>query len=157
VRKQLAGLRPEVRAGAPLDTGLYAPGSTDRTYDELLAHARTALGLGESVVLDASWSDPARRAAARVVAEETCSELVELRCAAPPEVVAERTARRAAEGTDASDADPRTAALLAARFAPWPEAHVLDTTRSPDAVLDTATELVRVRGSGPQPTTKEHA
>lgn len=154
VRKQLAGLRPEDRAAAPLDTGLYAPGSTDRTYDELLAHARTALSFGESVVLDASWSDPARRAAARAVAEQTCSELVELVCSAPPEVVAERTARRAAEGRDASDADPRTAALLAERFAPWPEAHVLDTTRPPDAVLATATELVRVRPRGPRP---EHA
>ena len=156
VRKQLAGLRPEDRAAAPLDAGLYAPGSTDRTYAELLAHARTALGLGESVVLDASWSDPARRAAARAVADETCSELVELVCAAPPEVVAERTARRAVEGTDASDADPRTAALLAERFAPWPEAHVLDTTRPPEAVLDTATELVRVRPRGPQSTRTEH-
>lgn len=151
VRKQLAGLRPAERAAAPLDTGLYAPGSTERTYDELLAHARTALGLGESVVLDASWADPARRAAARAVAEQTCSELVELRCAAPPEVVAERTARRAAEGADASDADPRTAVLLTERFKHWPEAHVLDTTRPSDAVLDTATELVRIRGGGPQP------
>ncbi len=156
VRKQLAGLRPEQRAAAPLDEGLYAPGSTDRTYGELLSRARTALGLGESVVLDASWSDPARRAAARAVADETSSELVELVCTAPPQLVAERTARRAAEGQDASDVGPRTAALLAERFAPWPEAHALDTTRPPDAVLDTATEIVRVRSSGPQSTMMGH-
>ena len=156
VRKQLAGLRPEQRAAAPLDQGLYGPGSTDRTYDELLAHARTALGLGESVVLDASWSDPARRAAARAVAAQTSSALVELLCAAPPQVVAERTARRAAEGRDASDVDPGMAPLLADRFAPWPEARVLDTTRPPDAVLDTATELVRVRDRGPLSTRTEH-
>lgn len=157
VRKQLAGLRPEQRAASPLDEGLYATASTDRTYDELLGHARTALRLGESVVLDASWSDPARRAAARAVAAETCSELIELVCTAPPQVVAERTARRAAQGRDASDVDARMAGLLAERFAPWPQAHVLDTTRPPEAVLHSATEIVRVRPRGAQPTRMEHA
>ena len=49
------------------------------------------------------------------------------------------------------------ASLLAARFGRWPEAHVLDTDRPLDAVLDTATDLVRVRPRGPQPPTTEDA
>ena len=41
---------------------------------------------------------------------------------------------RAAAGTDASDAAGAIAAALAQRFAPWPEAIVVDTTPAPAEV-----------------------
>ncbi len=43
--------------------------------------------------------------------------------------------RRIVRGNDLSDATPDVATQLAAAFAPWPEAVVLDTTASmPDVV-----------------------
>lgn len=63
-----------MRADAGLSQGLHAPDRTTGTYEELLRRARTALELGESVVLDASWSDARWRAAARDVAAETTSD-----------------------------------------------------------------------------------
>src|SRR3546814_9334305 len=57
VRKELAGINAGERAGAPYREGIYGPEHTVRTYDALLQRASTALGLGESVVIDASWTD----------------------------------------------------------------------------------------------------
>ena len=55
---------PPSTAPAAFGEGLYARDATARTYEELLRRARVALELGESVVLDASWSD-ARSASRR--------------------------------------------------------------------------------------------
>ena len=52
--------------------------ATAETYRELLARAEVALGMGEIVVLDASWSDRAQRDLARAVAHRTHAEVVEL-------------------------------------------------------------------------------
>jgi uncharacterized protein len=60
----------------------------------MLERARTALALGEPVILDASWRHDSWRALARRVAEETASDLVELACETPPEVAAARIASR---------------------------------------------------------------
>ena len=135
LRKQRAGLALDERTAAGFDEGLYAPDVTAAVYADLLGHARQALGMGESVVLDASWSDPAQRAAARAVAEQTSSDLVELRCALPAGLAARRLQERAARGGDPSDADPATAQRMAERFAPWPEAVVLDAQQPPARVL----------------------
>jgi aminoglycoside phosphotransferase family enzyme/predicted kinase len=126
----------------------YDPDSTGAVYAELLARARTALSLGESVVLDASWSDGDQRANAAVVARETESVLIELVCEAPPAVTADRMRRRAAGGRDASEADAAVAAAMASRFAPWPSAEHLDT--GPDrAVVATAAQAWLASVAGP--------
>src|SRR5690606_1293305 len=65
VRKELAGLPADRPAGAEVGQGIYGPNSTEATYRELLRRAEVALGLGESVVLDASWTDARWRALAR--------------------------------------------------------------------------------------------
>jgi aminoglycoside phosphotransferase family enzyme/predicted kinase len=128
VRKQLAGLAPDDDATAAPGAGLYAPDWTARTYRSLLDEARRDLALGESVVVDASFADEVWRAAARAVATDTASDVVELRCDAPGEVAAARIGARRARGGDASDATPSVAAAVRAAFSPWPEATVLDTT-----------------------------
>lgn len=138
VRKELAGLSSEQPAAAPYGEGIYAPTWTDATYQELLHRARHSLHRGESVVLDASWSDERHRVDARQVAAETVSDLVELRCVAPPDVVAARLAERAAEGGDASDADRDIANAMSARAHPWPTSVTIDTTPDPHTVLDAA-------------------
>jgi predicted kinase len=134
IRKELVGLRPLDRAGAPLDEGIYTPTSGDRTYTELLERARRHLAAGTSVVLDASWAETARRTAAQALADDTASELVQIECQAPEPVRRERAAARVRRGDDASDVGPRLAAWLDARFATWPEAVKADTDRAPDVV-----------------------
>jgi predicted kinase len=96
--------------------GAYSDESVTVTYREMLERARTALALGEPVILDASWRHEAWRAIAQRVADETASDLVELACEAPPEVAAARIASRGAVGAGLSDARPATLAAMTADF-----------------------------------------
>jgi aminoglycoside phosphotransferase family enzyme/predicted kinase len=135
VRKELAGLATDARAGAPFGEGIYGAASTEATYAEMVARAEHPLRHGETVILDASWSDDARRAEARRLVDATASDLVELRCVTPPEVAAERLAARAAAGEDAADADATIADAMRAVADPWPTATVIDTGADRDAVV----------------------
>lgn len=142
VRKEQAGIPVDQPSPAEFGSGLYEAASTEATYETLLARARSALVMGEKVVLDASWSDQRWRLLARELADDTASDLVELRCEASPELTAERMRRRSAEGGDPSDATPEIAAAMAVEFHPWPTARAIDTT--PD--LETLRELLRSDG-----------
>lgn len=135
VRKELAGLAPDQPAAAGFGEGLYRPERTAAVYDELLRRAAEHLARGELVVLDASWTGEAHRAAARAVAEETATDLVELCCVAPAEVAAERMAARAAAGGDPSDADAAVATAMAATADPWPAAVEVSTVAEPGEVV----------------------
>ncbi|OHV31571.1 hypothetical protein BCD49_31605 [Pseudofrankia sp. EUN1h] len=135
VRKELAGLPVDAPAPAELNpgmnAGIYAPAATEAVYAELLRRAGHALAHGENVLLDASWSSAAARAAAARLATAAAVDLVELRCVTAPEVAAARIARRAAGGRDASDATAAVHAAMAARADPWPTATVIHTTAPP--------------------------
>jgi predicted kinase len=91
--------------------------------------------LGESVVLDASWLDPAWRSEAGRVAAETASDLVQLRCEVPADEAAGRLRRRAIAGGDASDATPGIAEVMRMTAAPWPEGLPVSTASPPEAVV----------------------
>jgi aminoglycoside phosphotransferase family enzyme/predicted kinase len=138
--------RRNLPAGAPGTPGSgidrYEPAAVHAVYAALLEEARELLGRGEHVVLDATWADPAERAAARAVAEATSADLTELCCVLAPEVAAARIRARSRAGTDPSEATPDVAAALAERFAPWPEATELDTAAPPGAPVDQAERLV---------------
>jgi aminoglycoside phosphotransferase family enzyme/predicted kinase len=123
-------------------TGLYAPHVTAATYARLLAEARIALGMGETVILDASWTDPRRRDEARDLARTAHAHLVELRCELRSDVAVERLRDRARQGTDASDATPRVAALMALHQVEWPGATAIDTLDRDVATRD-ALEAIR--------------
>ncbi len=146
VRKELAGIAPETSARAGYGTGLYTPEWTERTYAELRDRAARLLGLGESVILDATWSSAAQREAAATLADQVSADLVGLACTAPPEI----TARRMADRTGgASDADAAIAAELAATADPWPQATAIDTGADGiDAALAAALDVVRPHGPG---------
>jgi aminoglycoside phosphotransferase family enzyme/predicted kinase len=149
LRKDLEGVARSDHRGASLDHGLYAPEVTERTYRELMRRAEHLLHLGESVVLDASWTTSEHRTWARQVAVATHSELHELRCELDPAVASERVARRlgAPEGAaaaGASDATPGIARALAARAEPWTEALTLDTSGERGATLAAALELLGI-------------
>ena len=124
VRKELAGLEQDQPAAAGFGTGIYAQTWTDRTYAELLNRAGELLSMGESVIVDATWSSEAHRQAAAAIAAHREAELVQLECVTPQEVAATRIAGRAG---NASDATAAIAACLAAEWSPWSEATVIDT------------------------------
>jgi aminoglycoside phosphotransferase family enzyme/predicted kinase len=138
VRKELAGVPADRHERATFGAGIYTEEATAGTYDELLDRARVAVAMGETVVLDASWTSAAWRERARAIASRTMSDLVELRCDAPLPLAARRIEQRAAAGHDPSDATPEIAAALATRAAPWPQATSIDTTQSPAHALDLA-------------------
>ncbi|CAN5345538.1 AAA family ATPase [soil metagenome] len=125
LRKELAGLSPDTPAPAAYGQGLYAPGSTDATYAELVHRAELLLASGESVVIDASWTDAHRRGAARAAARATHADLAEIRCYAPTRITVQRMRERHA---GASDADDIIAARMATIENGWPSATVIETT-----------------------------
>jgi predicted kinase len=94
LRKELAGVDPETRVPAVFGRGLYDGPHTAATYAELLRRAEALLGRGESVVLDASWSDAQHRSAAEKLADRTSSRLVQLVCRATAETTGRRLATR---------------------------------------------------------------
>ncbi len=140
VRKHLAGLDPTDSAASALDHGLYTADWTAGCYTALLEAARGPLEHGETVILDASWSDARWRAAAEQLARETWSELTCFMLTAPPEVVDARAADRASAHGDASDAGPAVAAALRSRFEHWPLALVLDATETTEHLARQAQE-----------------
>lgn len=138
VRKELAGIPSHLSAAAPFGEGLYSARSREAVYTELLDRADRALGMGQVVVLDASWTEEPERIRARRVAEATSSDIIELRCVAPAELLEQRIRRRALAGGDASDADADVAAMMAARSDPWPDAVDIDTSYDVPTVLGDA-------------------
>ena len=149
VRKESAGLDPSTPAPATFGTGLYDPAATAATYDELLRRAGVALRGGESVVLDATWLDPAQRAAAARVADDALADLDAVVCELPAAEAAQRMAARAARGGDPSDATAEVAARLAHDAAPWPEALVVDTGAPPEVAVTEALRLLEVPALAP--------
>jgi hypothetical protein len=116
--------------GDGLGTGRYGPDATARTYDALLRQAGVLLEGGESVVLDASFTDDAWRRRARSLGHETFSVVTELQC-----VVDEATGQTRLEARvgDVSEATPEVRRWLASRADPWPEADIVDNTGGMDA------------------------
>lgn len=86
------------------------------------------MGLGRSVILDASWAARDDRRDAANLAAACGAELVQLCCVAPTSVTQQRIRDRLSAGTDESEADVAVARSMAARFDAWPEASVIATT-----------------------------
>ncbi|GAB2794634.1 bifunctional aminoglycoside phosphotransferase/ATP-binding protein [Amycolatopsis magusensis] len=128
VRKELSGLGAEETAAAPYGEGIYDQKHTARTYTELLRRAETLLSLGETVVLDASWTDATRRRSAARIAARTNSRLVPLQCWAPVTTAAARLATRESK---LSDATPVVAERMAEQSDAWPDARTVLTAGKP--------------------------
>lgn len=132
--------------------GRYAPEAKDRVYRELLERAFVSARNGESVVLDATWSDHRHREEARSVAEECLADVVELRCEVEPEVAFGRIRDRLEQQLGASEATPEVAERLAAEFEAWPEATGITTagvvSEAVAAAIDQATRWPAENRSG---------
>lgn len=148
LRKELAGIPVEQSAAASYGEGLYTPERTAATYTALLGRAAALLSSGESVVLDATWSDSGQREAAERVAERTSTDLVALHCRVPDDVTAERLKNRPA---GASDADLDVATAMAAVEAPWAQAVTIDTSGPLERAVTQALAVVRPHGTGQAP------
>jgi uncharacterized protein len=120
----------------------YARAAKDAVYAEVLARARRTLESGESVVADATWSEPAWRADAETLARETRSRLVRVECVAPVELAAARAQRRFVGGRDMSDADATVTRAAARTWEPWSAATQIDTSGPIDRALAAARVLV---------------
>jgi aminoglycoside phosphotransferase family enzyme/predicted kinase len=148
LRKELAGIPAEQSASARYGEGLYTPEWTDKTYATLLGRAAALLASGESVVLDATWSDARHREAALRVAERASADLVALHCRVPGEVSAARLGTRA---PGASDAGPEVAEAMAAKEPPWAEAVTVDTSGPLESGVVRALAAIRPYGTGQAP------
>lgn len=93
-------------------------------------------------MLDATWAEEHRRAAARDLGVRTPAELVELRCVVDEESARDRAAARAERRSDVSDADATVVSAVAARFGPWPEAKEISTASTVEESLAAALEAV---------------
>ena len=140
VRKELAGLGSLTAAPAPFGEGIYDESSSDAAYATMLDRASVALGMGETVILDATWLEPTRRDRARAVAACAHADLTELELRVPVDALAERIRAR---GIDASDATPEIARRMLAGAGPWPEARPVDGVGTPRETLAIALRLLR--------------
>ncbi|MEU2156068.1 AAA family ATPase [Streptomyces sp. NPDC019396] len=140
VRKELAGIPADESAAAGYGEGLYAPEWTARTYATLLDRASALLSAGESVVLDATWSDARQREAALHMADRVSADLVALHCQVPGDVAAARLETRA---PGASDADLDVATAMAGSEPAWAEAVTIDTSGSVESAIVQALSAIR--------------
>jgi aminoglycoside phosphotransferase family enzyme/predicted kinase len=148
LRKELAGIPAEQSAAADYGEGIYTSEWTDKTYAVLLDRASALLSNGESVVLDATWSDAGQREAALRMAERTRADLVALHCRVPDDVSAARLTTRT---PGASDADLDVATAIAAREQPWPQAVVVDTSGPLERAVVQALAAVQPYGNAQAP------
>jgi len=130
------------RRVAEFRRGRYTPSRTRDVYDQLIGAARQHLGLGQSVVLDASWIDASNRDLAQALAIQSSADLTELQCTAPPAVTERRIRMRLDHGQDPSEATVEIGRTMARLEAPWPSATALDTARPPGVVLAEALRIV---------------
>ncbi|MGV9817199.1 bifunctional aminoglycoside phosphotransferase/ATP-binding protein [Nocardia xishanensis] len=141
LRTELAAARIVTGEGGEFGAGRYSPANKARVYDELLDRARTLLASGVSVILDASWVDEGERRRAADLAEQTHSDLVQLRCTCPRELAAGRIRERPRGD---SEATPAIAEAMVATATPWNDATDLDTANPIDDTVAVAYRAWRV-------------
>ena len=93
------------RPPLPQTPRLYTAAASARTFERLLALARTLLTAGFEVLVDATFIQRARRAPFRALAAELGLPCHLLALHAPDAVLRQRVRQRRAEGRDASEAD----------------------------------------------------
>lgn len=124
IRKRLFGRAPEER----LPPEAYAAAVSERVHAQLLGDAAVALGDGQAVIADATFLDPAIRAAFEAVAQSGCGDFTGLWLEAPIEVLRARIAARRGDASDATEAVLLRAATADPGMMAW---HRLDASGDP--------------------------
>lgn len=104
-RKRLHGLDPFAASGSGVASGIYSREASAATYRRLAQLARTVLAAGYPVIVDAAFLDHAQRTAFHALAAELHLPFAIIDFVAAERQLRERLARRAASGSDASEAD----------------------------------------------------
>ncbi len=138
-------VRRTVGSGPPS----YDLPSREAVYQEMLREAQVLLARGESVVLDATWSDSRHRIWMRDLAFRTESELTEIQVQLPLPVALTRLERRQAAGIDPSDATPDVARHFHNAFNLWPEATSVDNSGPLQQTIEQSLALVTAEHRSP--------
>ncbi|MGE0487957.1 MAG: AAA family ATPase [Vulcanimicrobiota bacterium] len=101
-RKRLHGLAADQSSGSGVNQGIYTREASKRTYDHLVAQAKTMLAAHHHVLVDAAFLHASQREQFRRLAEEVGAEFTILDLQTAPEVCRRRLEQR--QG-DASEAD----------------------------------------------------
>jgi aminoglycoside phosphotransferase family enzyme/predicted kinase len=112
----------------PAGSESYAPDAYARNYDEMFANARVLLAAGCSVVLDASFMEPAQRARAEALALDAGVPLRAAWLQAPSEVLEARVASRTGDASDATIAVLREQLRRDLGPLHWPKVDVSGST-----------------------------
>lgn len=125
--------RAHLRASGIIDgcvgvfgVGTYSPAGRAFVYSDILDLARHHLEQGNSVILDASWTEESERLRAASLATDVNADLIELHCVCDRSLAAQRIELR---HNTYSDATPHIASAMATTASPWPSALTLDTSR----------------------------
>jgi hypothetical protein len=96
-RKQLAGIPVTEHRFEELDTGIYSPEFSKKTYDKMFSEAKNFLSDGGSVIIDASFIKAEQRLKAKGLAEELGADFFIVECSLDEETIKQRLARRLEE------------------------------------------------------------
>lgn len=135
IRKRLCGV-PRLE---PLGSAGYSEGVSQRVYDTLIDHARTAIGSGHSAIVDAVYALPALRQAIERVAADASVPFVGCWLDAPESTLVARVEGR---HDDPSDAD---AVVIRRQQAQGPGPiswHRIDGSQAPEKVVDAVARAV---------------
>jgi len=146
VRKELiAGLKKTDSRLEPYGKGIYSPEFTKRTYRALSRLAGRRLVLGESVVVDATFTSRELRQQAERLAVGAGADIVFIHCTCPEELVRQRFEKRFSEDGRVSDGRmeiylEQKRAFTPPEISPEAGSHgrvvTLDTTGTVDEVLE---------------------
>jgi len=134
VRKELAGLSPQIHQRETADQGIYTSDFTAKTYTALLERAEQNLAQGQGVVLDASYQRQADRDRVRMLAQRLGVRLYCILCICPEEEMKRRMAKRAFDPQAVSDGRWEIYLKQKERFEP-------PTELAPDQLITLSTDL----------------
>lgn len=135
VRKELVGLSPREHVPADRTSEVYGAAMNERTYEEMRVRAATHLAAGRPVILDATHSRAADRAAAVATARAAGVPLLIAELRITDETALARIAERSADPLSTSDA---TAAVFEAQAASFESIAASEGTH---LALDASQEL----------------
>jgi uncharacterized protein len=104
-RKRLHGLPASARSASAPGAGLYDAASSERTYRRLAMLAAAAVRSGYSSIVDAAFLRREERDRFRELAAGLRADFLIVSCEAPDALLRERVAVRAAQASDASEAE----------------------------------------------------
>jgi predicted kinase len=133
IRKQLFGKSPHDPAVVEFDQDIYGPAAHRLTYDKLLQLARKALEKNQSIILDATFSQPEQRRHVIRLTDELDCTAVFIECTAPDRLLKDRLLKRES-GPSVSDAREHHFEMLKRKYVPMdPSDRIpylqVDTTR----------------------------